>query len=330
MKDRMLRTKYQFPVIFCIFTLLIPLLFSACLSTPRERKLEGFIIVHTQDGDSPESLAGQYLNHPSEQRRILDFNGIDSVVSGRDIAIPLKPFKPGGITPEGYQIVPVLAYNRFSGPKPSPGSRSASAFENQMEYLKSNDYRVITPDQLFSFFRLQEQLHDQSVLLIFDSTDRSIHDDIFPVLQKYGFPAVLFITPDQVGKENMLNWGQILYLSENGMDIQCRIRNGIYQFPSNGTFYSYFHKLKKEIDQAAALMETNLRQKCRLFLYPPGDHVSLLVHILQKQGFEGAFVDQEGENPFFTDPFTIHFTQVSRDRELMKFKTQLKVFQNSQ
>lgn len=326
----MLTCKYQFPAIFCIVTLLIPLFFSACLPTPRERKLEGFIIVHTREGDSPESLAVQYVNHPSEQRRILDFNKIDSIVSGGDIVIPLKPFKPGGITPEGYQIVPVLAYNQFSGRNPSPGSRSASAFENQMKYLKSNHYRVITPDQMFSFFRLQEQLQDQSVLLIFDSTDRNVYDDAFPVLQKYGFPAVLFITPDQVGKENMLNWEQLLHLSENGMDIQCRIRNGIYQFPSNGTFYSYFQKLKKEIEQAAEIMENNLHKKCRLFLYPPGDHGSLLIHILQKQGFQGAFMDQEGENPFFTNPFMIHFTQVSRDRELMKFKTQLKVFQNNQ
>jgi len=147
----MLQSKHPFPAIFYFFSLLIPLFLSACSSIPRERQLDDYIIVHTTQEDSPDSLAAQYLNHPSEKKRILTFNQIDTVVSGRDVVIPLKPFQPGGITSEGYQIIPVLAYQRFSVQATSPGAMPVSVFENQMEYLVQNNCTIITLDRLFSF-----------------------------------------------------------------------------------------------------------------------------------------------------------------------------------
>jgi len=308
-------------VILFIFTILIPLLFSACSSIPREHKLDDFIIVHTTEEDSPDQLASQYLKHPSEKWRILDFNQMDSLVPGKDILIPLKPYKLGGISAEGYQTIPVLAYRGFSD------EASELPFEKQMAYLKKKDFQVISLDQLYSFLEFKDNLHEKSVLLIIDSTDRSIYDHAFPILRKYQFPAAVFITPDQVGKEKMLNWEQIARMSENRIQIQCRIQNDVYRFPSDRTFYGYFQKLSKAVEQAAGLMDKNLNKRCSFFLYPPGNHNSLIVHILQKEGFQGAFMDQEGDNPFFTDPYGIHYSQVSRDLDEKKFETLLKVFQ---
>lgn len=309
-------------MILYIFSILIPLLFSACSSIPRERNLDDFIIVHTTEEDSPDQLAMQYLKHPSEKSRILDFNQVDSLIPGQDIVIPLKPYQLGGITPEGYQIIPVLAYRDFSK------ETSELPFEKQMAYLKKNDFQVISLDQLYSFFQFKENLHKKSVLLIIDSTDQSIYDHAFPILRKYQFPAAIFIIPDQVGKKKMLNWEQIARMSENRIQIQCRIQNDVYRFPSDSTFYGYFQKLSKAVEQAAGIMDKNLDKRCGFFLYPPGNHNSLIVHILQKEGFQGAFMDQEGENPFFTDPYGIHCSQVNRDLDEKKFETLLKVFQN--
>jgi len=313
--------KYQHPPILFVFTILIPLLFSACSSIPREHKLNDFIIVHTTEEDSPDQLALQYLKHPSEKWRILDFNQTDSLIPGKDILIPLKPYKLGGISAEGYQTIPVLAYRELSD------EASELPFEKQMAYLKKNDFQVISLDQLYSFLEFKDNLHEKSVLLIIDSTDRSIYDHAFPILLKYQFPAVVFITPDQVGKEKMLSWRHISRMSENRIQIQCRIQNELYRFSPDTTFYAYFQKLSKAVEQAAGLMDKNLNKRSCFFLYPPGNHNSLLVHILQKEGFQGAFMDQEGDNPFFTDLYGIHCSQVSRNPDEKKFETLLKVFQ---
>jgi len=317
----MLRFKLQYPVILLIFTLLIPLLFSACSSIPREHKLNDFVIVHTTDADSPDQLALQYLKHPSEKWRILDFNQTDSLVPGKDIVIPLKPYKLGGISAEGYQTIPVLAYRGFAH------EASEMPFEKQMAYLKKKDFQVISLDQIYPFLKFRDNLHEKSVLLIIDSTDQSIYDHAFPILLKYQYPAVVFITPDQVGKEKMLNWEQITRMSENRIQIQCRIQNDEYRFSPDSTFYGYFQKLSKAVEQAADLMDKHLNKRCGFFLYPPGNHDSLIVHILQKEGFQGAFMDQEGDNPFFTNPYGIHCSLVSQDSDEKKFETLLKVFE---
>jgi peptidoglycan/xylan/chitin deacetylase (PgdA/CDA1 family) len=328
MKGRMLQYKNQYPTFPYIFFLFIFIVLSACSTIPRERKLDDFIIVHTKEGDSPESLSMQYLNEPREPWRILGFNEIDSLVSGQDIIIPLKPFKTGGLTPAGYQTIPVLSYKQFSNKKQSSSSVSKVSFEKQMEYLKKNNFNVISLNQFLAFINFKAQLHDKSVLLIIDSIDKSVYDIAFPILKKYQFPSAIFITPDQIGQKNMVNWEQISQMSTNRIDIQCKIKNTIYTFPQNGTFYRYFKTLKKEVEHAVEILDTKLKKKCRFFLYPSGKYNSLLINILQKQGIQAAFIDQKGKNPFFIHHYGIHYTELSGDYDVTKFENLLEIFQN--
>jgi len=323
----MLHYKNQYSALLYLFFILIFFTFSACSSIPRDRKLDDFIIVHTQAGDSPDRLAMQYLNDPSQGWQIRGFNQMDSLEPGQDIAIPLKPFNPGGMTPAGYQTIPVLSYKGFSTKKSSKGSVSKGLFEEQMEYLQKNNYRVISLNQFLGFLQLNTQIHDQSVLLIIDSIDTGVYDIAFPILQKYQLPAAIFITPDQIGKKNTISWEQISRMSANRIDIQCKLKNEIYPFPSNETFYRYFQTVKTEIEHATQLVNTKIHKPCGFFLYPAGKYNSLLINILKKQGFHGAFTDQPGKNPFFIDPYKIHYTDVSKNDDIPKFKSLLETFQ---
>ena len=328
MKNRILQTDLFISTgCFTVFLLSL-LILTSCATIPREQRLNNAVIVHTIEGDAADSLAGQYYQNPSEQWRILEFNETAAITPDQNIVIPLKPFRMGGVTAGGYQTVPVLAYHQFSSGKSAPArTQTRSAFESQLEYLVDHNYSVISLDRFLAFLRLEEQLPEKSILLIFDSTDQSIYDIGFPLLQRYRYPAVVFVTPTVVGQKNTLSWDQINRMAEYGIEIQCRIPDSAYHFSSKETFYRYFQNLKNAVEQASGLINTKTGRQCRLFLYPPGDHRSLLVHLLQKQGFQGAVIDQKGGNPFFVDPYALHVTRVTGNPDGKNFETLLQVFQ---
>ena len=128
----------------------------------------------------------------------------------------------GGLSPEGYQTVPVLTYHRFSKEKSSGMMISETMFKEQMSFLKNNGYSVITVDRLLDFLDFKGQVPEKSVVLTFDDGWRSFYDIAYPILQKHRFPATLFIYPDFIGARSALSWAQLKELAENNMEIQCQ------------------------------------------------------------------------------------------------------------
>ncbi len=67
------------------------------------------------------------------------------------IVIPLKEENRGGLTPEGYQIVPVLCYHHFAEQCDSSLCTPTSVFEQHMRMLKEEGYSVISTAELGEF-----------------------------------------------------------------------------------------------------------------------------------------------------------------------------------
>ncbi|MBC2710464.1 MAG: hypothetical protein HGJ94_05535 [Desulfosarcina sp.] len=99
------------------------------------------LLVSARRGDTPATIARRYLNDASKGWMIGEYNGIVALSGGQAVMVPLAPFRPGGLTPDGYQTVPVLAYSDIGE---SPGQKqrvSRSAFNDQMRWLKTEGYR---------------------------------------------------------------------------------------------------------------------------------------------------------------------------------------------
>jgi len=197
---------------------------TACAIIFQERVYDDFIIVRVRSGDNLSILAAKYLNDPTKDWLIADFNDIKTITPGQELIIPLSPFECGGLKPDGYQAVPILTYYRFSKNKTGELTVAQAAFEEQMRFLKENGYRVITLDQLLDFLDFKCQLPEKSVVITFDDGWRSLYDFAFPILKDYGFPATLFIYTDFMGGRKALSWEQISILSKNGFDIQCKTK----------------------------------------------------------------------------------------------------------
>ena len=101
-----------------------------------ERTSANFIAVIAREGDTLSFFASKYLNDPSMDWFIAEFNDIETLTPGQTLIIPLKPYQKGGLTSKGYETVPVLSYHHFSLDREDKMTVTKSTFEEQMKFLK--------------------------------------------------------------------------------------------------------------------------------------------------------------------------------------------------
>ena len=141
------------------------------------------------------------------------------------MVIPKRPWNLSGVQPRGYQLVPILCYHNFGPQTRGRLLMSASAFEEQMRYLKREGYHVITLRQFLEFTALRRQLPRKTVVLTFDDGWKSFKEYAYPILKELGFPATLFIYTDFIGARIALSWQELKDLAQEGFDIQAHSKS---------------------------------------------------------------------------------------------------------
>ncbi len=208
----------------------------------------------------------------------------------------------------------VLAYHSVSDNKVVFTVKPEN-FNRQMAYLKENNFNVISADVFLKYLKTGN-FPAKTVLLTFDDGFCDTHLNVFPILKKYGFPAVIFLTTGFINKQipnsmNMplpaLNWEQIEEMHNSGL----------IDFEPHTVFHPRLSQLgaaeaEKEIAESKRIIEEKLHKFCRIFAYPFGQYDSALQKIVQELGFEASFTVDRGwalpaDNYFALRRFTVHF-----------------------
>jgi len=294
-----------------------------------EKAFPNFIVVIAGEGDTLPSLALKYLNDPSMDWFIAEFNEIETLTPGQKLIIPLKSSQRGGLTSKGYQTVPVLSYHHFSLDRTDRLTVTKAAFEDQMKFLKDRGYRVITLDQLFDFLEFKSQIPKKSVVINIDDGWRSAYDIAFPILKKYGYPVTLFLYTDLiVGSDKTLSWDLIQEMANNGMDVQCHTKTHrhLTLMDQKESFREYFEALEKELSTCETMIKKRLNKEVKYIAYPYGETNHLIVGLLKKRGYRGGFTIKRGGNPFFVNNFRVNRSMIYGDFDLNQFEKNLIVF----
>lgn len=288
-----------------------------------------FVPVIVKPSETLSTLAQKYLDDPDKSWVIADFNDVASVSAGQEIIIPLESFEKGGLSPLGYQTVPILAYHDFSETKENLMMVKRNNFERQMMYLKQNGYIGITLDELFDFLEYRKQLPRKAVVITFDDGWQGVYTIAFPILKKYGFPATLFLYTDLInGNRKTLNWSQVAELDRGGVDVQCHTKThrNLSKTDNKESLVKYVSEVKNEINESTRIIKEKLNKDVKYLAYPYGDTNSLVIAFLKKFGYRGAFTVTRDANPFFVDHYSINRSMIYGDFDLNDFKRNLKIY----
>jgi peptidoglycan/xylan/chitin deacetylase (PgdA/CDA1 family) len=294
---------------------------------PAAFESDDFVVVLAKEGDTPESLARRYLGDPEKAWLIEDYNGTATYTPGREVVIPRRPWNPSGVEPRGYQLVPILCYHGIGPQVRGRLVMSASAFEEQMRYLKREGYRVITLKDFLEFAALRRQLPRKTVVLTFDDGWKSFKEYAYPLLKELRFPATLFIYTDFIGARIALSWPELRDLAQEGFDLQAhsKTHEDMRKKP-NESAEDYARRMQAELVQPLALFQQRVGQTPRILAYPYGSHDEDLIKRVREAGYLAALDVRRQGNPSFTPTLTIHRAQVYSEMSLEDFARNLTVF----
>ena len=289
---------------------------------------EDFIIVSARVGDTYASLARTYLGDAAFADILADANAAHAVETGRPVIVPLKTGNASGVFVDGYQTVPILCYHQFTtGRSTDLMVMPRDSFAQQMDYLKSNNYHVISLADLQGFLAASTRIPPRSVVLTFDDGFRSTYDIAYPILKSYGFKATFFIYTDFVGAGRALTWTQINELRASGIiDIQSHSKTHTSFSPHPGESPAYGARLTAEIDQPQAIFQRQLNERVRMFAYPYGDSSQLAVKMLRDRFYGLAVTVTRGANASFSDPLMLKRDMVYSNATMQDFQKYLRVY----
>jgi peptidoglycan/xylan/chitin deacetylase (PgdA/CDA1 family) len=294
---------------------------------PEAFESDDFVVVLAKSGDTTESLAQRYLGDATKAWLIEDYNGTAAFTQGREVVIPKRPWNPAGVESRGYQLVPILCYHSLGPQTRGRLLMSASAFEEQMRYLKREGYHVITLKQFLEFSALRRQLPRKTVVLTFDDGWKSFKEFAYPILKELGFPATLFIYTDFIGARIALTWPELKDLAQEGFDIQAHTKTheDMRRKPTESD-EDYNRRMQVELVQPLALFQQRVGATPRILAYPYGSHDDGLVKRVREAGYVAALDVRRQGNPSFTPPLTIHRAQIYSEMSLDDFVRNLTVF----
>jgi peptidoglycan/xylan/chitin deacetylase (PgdA/CDA1 family) len=294
---------------------------------PEAFESDDFVVVLAKGGETTEALARRYLGDATKAWMVEEYNGTGSFTAGREVVIPKRPWNPAGVEPRGYQLVPILCYHNMGPQTRGRLLMSASAFEEQMRYLKREGYHVISLKQFLDFAALRQQLPRKTVVLTFDDGWRSFKEYAYPLLKELGFPATLFIYTDFIGARIALSWSEIKDLAQEGFDVEAhsKTHEDMRKKPSESE-EDYNRRMQAELVQTLGIFQQRVGQTPKILAYPYGSHDDGVVKRVREAGYIAALDVRRQGNPSFTPTLTIHRAQIYSEMNLEDFARNLTLF----
>ncbi|MBF0329598.1 MAG: polysaccharide deacetylase family protein [Nitrospirae bacterium] len=282
-----------------------------------------------QPGETLQSLAATHLKDPSKDWIISEFNDITAVSPGQKLIIPLSEPEKGGLTAKGYQTVPVIAYQKLTTNRLDKGAVLKESLEDQMKFLKENSFNVITIDQFAAFLDFKIRLPKKSVLITFEDDWKNVYDIAYPILKKYGYPAVLFIDVDDIADSNAPpSWDILSEMSKSGISIECQSKSiaKMGKLDKKELSRSLFDTVNESISSSKLVMRNELKKELRYLAYPLSEPNILVSEIVRRHDFQGAFAVKQEGNPFFVQRDRINRSVIAGNFTLSMFERSLSLF----
>jgi peptidoglycan/xylan/chitin deacetylase (PgdA/CDA1 family) len=170
-----------------------------------------------------------------------------------------------------------------------------------------------------------------SLVITIDDGFKSVYTMAYPILQKYGLPATLFVYSDFIGGSQGLNWQEIRdMVASNLIDIQPHSKSHTnlgFKKPSEDDAI-YAQRVEREVQFPLRQIQRQLNRPVHTFAYPYGDTNDVVISQLQQQHYQMGATVEHGGNPFFADPFRLRRTLIYGDQSLEAFIKSLAVFRN--
>lgn len=191
----------------------------------------------------------------------------------------------------------ILLYHRFGDDRYPTTSVSMEDFEKQMRYLKENGYRVIPMSELVSLLEEGRPIPPKTVVIAIDDGYKTTMK-AYRVLKRYGFPFVVFLYMEAVGRyPDFLTIAQIREMERSGL---AEFENHSYAHKPFGLMKSTDAFLK-DLEKSEKRFQEIFGRKPSMYALPFGYYNKEVLLILKKRGYRAVFTQDPGNVGSDTD-----------------------------
>lgn len=188
------------------------------------------------------------------------------------------------ITRESYSV-PVLMYH-YIGDEDNGKEICVSKqdFKKQINYLKDNNYKFLSLDELYDYEINNKKFPRKAVVITFDDGYDNVYTNAFPVIKEFDAKGTVFVITSKIGDKHYLNKQQIKDLQQSGY-----IKIGSHSVNHKNMRELSFDEQLKELKDSKEELEKIIEDKINYAAYPYGSFNGDTIKASKKAGYKLAF-----------------------------------------
>ncbi|MBW4591334.1 MAG: polysaccharide deacetylase family protein [Brasilonema angustatum HA4187-MV1] len=193
--------------------------------------------------------------------------------------------------------VPILMYHDILPEKQVFFDVTPEELEQHFQTLKDNGMTPISLDQLMTHLQTGMPLPEKPVVLTFDDGYGGHYQYVYPLLKKYGYPAVFSIYTNGVGNNTgrtHVSWEQLKEMAANPL---VTIASHSVSHPPDLTVFPP-KQIQIEVVESKAILEAKLGIPIRYFTYPAGKYNEQVASSVQAAGYDLALTMSDVDERF--------------------------------
>jgi peptidoglycan/xylan/chitin deacetylase (PgdA/CDA1 family) len=191
----------------------------------------------------------------------------------------------------------ILQYHHFSDKTPAITSITPQQFDDQLDYLKQNNFNVLALRDVVLSLHHQIELPDKCVSLSVDDAYISVYENAYPRLKKLGWPLTVFVNSESIdkGRKPFMSWDQMREMSQNGVTFENHGHAHIHMIrkKTGENEADWLQRVTADINTAQNRISKEIGVVPTLFAYPFGEYNPTLIKLVEDMGFKG-FGQQSG------------------------------------
>jgi peptidoglycan/xylan/chitin deacetylase (PgdA/CDA1 family) len=219
---------------------------------------------------------------------------------------------------DGTRSLRVLMYHKVNDVPGNPVTVPVGLFEEQMGELRELGYTVVGLDAVLAHYLDGAPLPAGATLITFDDGYEDVLRHALPVLERQGYPAVLFVPLGYVGEDSplpherrfaaqglvnrTLDWDGLRELDAAGVRVECHgiSHRALSELPID--------EATREIALGKLRLEERLGREVTAFAYVKGSEAHfgpVHVSLVRQAGYELGFTSVSGANGPQSDRFRL-------------------------
>jgi len=208
---------------------------------------------------------------------------------------------------QGFNAV-ILMYHKFGENKYPSTSVRLEQFETQLDYIRTNGFKVLPLEEIAAAYRNQTDLPDKSIAITVDDAYASVYTEAYPRLKKLNWPFTVFVCTDSVDQnfKAMMTWDQMREMKENGVLFANHTSTHDYlvRRKKGETADEHLERVQNDIEHAQQRLVDEFGSTPMLFAYPYGEFNTQIAEYLKSAGYL-AFGQHSGAMGLHSNPVAL-------------------------